>query len=109
MAAAARFWDARQKSGGASVSGLAFAHPLGASIVVELRRARWWRRCVAARLIYSWSALTPVTIPLMGLALHRNVLRRALIAIPIMGLALHRHALCQLSLAWPGFHAELLV
>jgi hypothetical protein len=64
---------------------------------------------VAARLICSRSALTPVTIPLMGLALHGNVLRRASIAIPIMGLALHRHALCKLSLMWPGFHAELLV
>jgi hypothetical protein len=41
--------------------------------------------------------------------LHRNVLRRALIAIPIMGLALHRHALCSLSLVWPDFHVELLV
>jgi hypothetical protein len=48
-----------------------------------------------------------VTIPFAGLALHQNALRRALIAIPIMGLALHRHALCWLSLAWPGFHAEL--
>jgi hypothetical protein len=60
-------------------------------------------------LICSQSALTRVTIPLMGLTLYRNVLRRASIAIPIMGLALHQHALCQLSLAWPGFHAELLV
>jgi hypothetical protein len=64
---------------------------------------------VAEWLIHSRSVLTPVTIPLAGLALHRNVLRRASIAIPIMGLALHRHTLCQLSLAWPGFHAELLV
>jgi hypothetical protein len=26
-----------------------------------------------------------------------------------MGLALHRHALCWLSLAWLGFHTELLM
>jgi hypothetical protein len=64
---------------------------------------------VALRLIYNRSTLTLVTIPLAGLALHRNVLHRASIAIPIVGLALHWHALCKLSLARPGFHAELLV
>jgi hypothetical protein len=61
------------------------------------------------RLICSRSTLMPVTIPFVGLALHRNVLRWASIGIPIMGLALHHHALYRLSLAWPGFHAELLV
>jgi hypothetical protein len=44
---------------------------------------------VALRLIYNRSTLTLVTIPLAGLALHRNVLHRASIAIPIVGLALH--------------------
>jgi hypothetical protein len=45
----------------------------------------------------------------MGLALHRNVLRRASIAVSLMGLALHRHALCKLSLVWLGVQAELSV
>jgi hypothetical protein len=64
---------------------------------------------VAAQLIGSRSALTPVFIPFAGLTLHKNVLRRASITIPIMGLALRRHVLCRLSLAWLGFHAELSV
>jgi hypothetical protein len=51
----------------------------------------------------------PVTIPFAGLALHRNILHRALIAIPVMGLTSHRHALCRFSLVWPGFHTELSV
>jgi hypothetical protein len=88
--------------------GVGVRDSVGSSIVVGLRRARLWRRCAAARLIHSRSALTQVTIPLVRLALHKNVLRRALIVIPIMGLALHRHALCKLSLARPGFHVELL-
>jgi hypothetical protein len=54
-------------------------------------------------------AFAPVAIPLMGLALHRNVLRRASIAVLLTGLALHRHDMCKLSLAWLGVHAELLV
>jgi hypothetical protein len=45
----------------------------------------------------------------MGLALHRNVLRRASIVVSLMGLALHRHALCKLSLVWLGVQAELSV
>jgi hypothetical protein len=89
--------------------GVGVRAPVGASIIVGLQRKHWWRRHTAARLIHSWLALTPVSVPLVELALHRNVLRRASIAIPIMGLALHRHALCRLSLAWPSFHAELLV
>jgi hypothetical protein len=35
---------------------------------------------VAVQLIGSRTALAPVTIPLVGLPLHRNVLRRASIA-----------------------------
>jgi hypothetical protein len=45
---------------------------------------------VAARLIRGRSALTPISIALVGLALHRNILHRA-------------------SIVWPGFHAELLM
>jgi hypothetical protein len=45
----------------------------------------------------------------MGLALHRNVLRRTSIVVPLTGLALHRNAMPKLSLAWLGIHAELLV
>jgi hypothetical protein len=74
-----------------------------------LRHAHDRRRCATARLVCSRSAFTLVAIPLMGLALHRNVLRRASIAVPLTGLALHRHALCKLSLAWLGVHAKLLV
>jgi hypothetical protein len=117
-----RLWKAAQQHGcGSKVLG----HPLeewwcvgvgvgvrayvGTPIVVGLRRARRWRRCAAAWLIYSRSALTPVAIALTWLTLHMNVLHRASIAIPNMGLALHRRTLCKLLFAWPGFHAELLV
>jgi hypothetical protein len=66
-------------------------------------------RAAGLHLVCSRSAFAPVAIPLKGLALHRNVLRRASVVVPLMGLALHRHALCKLSLAWLGVHAELLV
>jgi hypothetical protein len=60
-------------------------------------------------LVCSRSAFEPIAIPLMGLALHRNVLRRTSIVVPLTGLALHRNTLPKLSLAWLGIHAELLV
>jgi hypothetical protein len=82
---------------------------IGASIVVGLRHMRGWRRCAAAWLVYSRMTFALVAIPLMGLTLHRNVLRRESIAILLMGLALDMHALCKLSLTWLGVHAELLV
>jgi hypothetical protein len=106
MAAAARFWDARRKRGGASAS--AFAPPLVRRLLSG-SGAHGRCRCATARLVYSRSALALVAIPLMGLALHRNVLRRASIAVSLMGLALHRHALCKLSLVWLGVQAELSV
>jgi hypothetical protein len=80
-----------------------------ASIVVKLRHTRRWRRCTTTWLTCSRSALTPVSILLAGLALHRNVLRWASIAILIVGLALHQHLLHRLSLAWLGFYAKLSV
>jgi hypothetical protein len=88
--------------------GVGVRAPIGTSIVVGLRRMRQCRR-TTARLVCSQTAFAPVAIPLMGLTLHRNVLRRASIVIPLTGLALHRHALCKLSLAWLGVHAELLL
>jgi hypothetical protein len=45
---------------------------------------------VAARLIRGRSTLTPTIIPLVGFALHRNIL-------------------CWALIAWPDFYAELLV
>jgi hypothetical protein len=105
MATAARFWDARQKSGGASTS--AFAHFIGASIFVGLRRARGRRRCTSTWLVCSRLALTPVAVLFARFALHKNVMYWASITIPLVGLALHQHALCRLSLTWLGFHAEL--
>jgi hypothetical protein len=45
---------------------------------------------MAVRLVCSWVALAPVVIPLVGLPLHRNILRR-------------------LSIARLGAHAKLLV
>jgi hypothetical protein len=47
------------------------------------------RRCTAARLISSRTALAPVVVPLEGLLLHRNILRK-------------------LSVAVLGLHAQLL-
>jgi hypothetical protein len=66
-----------------------------ALIVVGLRRAHRWCRCTAVRLVYSRTALAPVSVPVAGLALHGNVLHRASIAVPLLGLPLHRHALRQ--------------
>jgi hypothetical protein len=60
-------------------------------------------------LVCSLSVLMPVAIPLAGLPLHRNVLRRASIAVPFLGLPLHRHALRRLSIAGLGINAEFLV
>jgi hypothetical protein len=62
---------------------------VGTSVVVGLWPACRWRRCAAVRLVCSWAALASVSIPLAGLPLHRNVLRR-------------------LSIARLGIHAELL-
>jgi hypothetical protein len=104
MAAVAKFWDARQKSGGASAS--AFAPPL-ARRLLSGSDARGQRRCTTTRLVRSRPAFTPVVVLLARLALYRNVLHRASLTIPITGLALHRHALCWLLLAGLGFHAEL--
>jgi hypothetical protein len=89
--------------------GVSVCTSISASIVVGLQRARRRHRCATARLVYSRSAFAPVAIPLMGLALLRNVLCRASIVVPLTGLGLHRHALCKLSLAWLGVHVELLV
>jgi hypothetical protein len=61
------------------------------------------------RLIGSRTALAPVAVPLVGLPLHRNVLRRASIAIPLSGLPLRRNALRRLSIMGFGIHAKLLV
>jgi hypothetical protein len=115
-----RLWAAAQQHGR---GGKVLGHPpeewrcvsvgvrasIGASIVVVLQRAQGRRRCAAARLVCSQTAFVPIAIPLMGLTLHRNVLRRVSIVVPLTGLALHRHSLCKLSLAWLGVHAELLV
>jgi hypothetical protein len=104
MAAAVRFSDARRKSGSVSVS--AFAPPL-ARRLLSSSGTRAGGEC--ARPVCSRTVFAPVAILVMGLALHRNILRWASIAVPLTGLALHRHALCKLSLAWLGVHAELLV
>jgi hypothetical protein len=61
------------------------------------------------RLVGSRTALSPVAILVMGLALHGNVLRGASIAVPLLGLSLHRHALRMLSIARFGIHTELLL
>jgi hypothetical protein len=61
------------------------------------------------RLVCSRSALTPVTVLLAGLTLHRNVLYRASIVIPLVGLSLHQHSPRWLSLTWIGFHVKLSV
>jgi hypothetical protein len=61
------------------------------------------------RLIGSRTALTPVVVPLAGLSLHRNVLRRVSIAVPLSGLPLHRHALRRPSIVRIDIHAKLLV
>jgi hypothetical protein len=90
MAAAARFWDARWKSGGASAS--AFAPPL-ARRLLSGSGARVGGVGARPR---GWSAA--------GRCSHRES-----IAFLLTGLALDRHALCKLSLAWLGVHAELLV
>jgi hypothetical protein len=82
---------------------------IGASIVVGLRRAHRWRRCTTVRLVCSRTMLTPISIPVAGLALHGNVLRQTSIAVPLLGLPLHRYALCRLSIAGLGIHAEFLV
>jgi hypothetical protein len=60
-------------------------------------------------LISSRTALAPVTVPLAGFPLHRNVPRRASVIIPLSGLPLHRNALRRLLIAGLGIHAELLV
>jgi hypothetical protein len=61
------------------------------------------------RLIGSRTALAPVTVPLAGLPLHRNVLRRASITVPLSGLPLHRYTLRRLSIPGLGIHTKLLV
>jgi hypothetical protein len=104
MAAVAKFWDARRKSGGASAS--AFSPPL-ARRLLSGSGARGRRRCTTTRLVHSRPAFMPVFVLLARLVIYRNVLHRASLAIPITNLALHRHALCRLLLARLGFHAEL--
>jgi hypothetical protein len=54
-------------------------------------------------------ALAPVSIPIAGLTLHKNILRWALIVVPLLVLPLHRHALPRLSFAGLGIHVEFLV
>jgi hypothetical protein len=60
-------------------------------------------------MIGSSTALVPVAVPLAGLPLHRNVLRRASVTVSLSGLPLHRNALCRLLIAGLGIHVELLV
>jgi hypothetical protein len=60
-------------------------------------------------MIGSRTALVPVAVPLTGLPLHRNVLRRASVTVSLSGLPLHRNTLCRLLIARLGIHVELLV
>jgi hypothetical protein len=61
------------------------------------------------RLVCNRTALAPITIPLVGFPLHRNVLCWASIVIPLSGMALHGYALRKLSIARLDIHVELLV
>jgi hypothetical protein len=61
------------------------------------------------RLVCSRTTLEPVSIPVAGLTLHGNVLRRASIVVSLLGLPLHMYALRWLSIAGLGIHTEFLV
>jgi hypothetical protein len=53
---------------------------MGVSVVVACSspgRGRW---CAGSRLFGSWAALPPLAIPLTGLLLHRDILRRLSVA-----------------------------
>jgi hypothetical protein len=71
---------------GVSINVRAFVCAL---VVIARRSMCRRRRCTAARLISSRTALAPVVVPLEGLLLHRNILRK-------------------LSIAVLGLHAQLL-
>jgi hypothetical protein len=58
---------------------------IGALVVVSCRPTSWWRWSAAMRLLGSRITLTQVTIPLMGLLLHGDVLCRSSVA----GLDIH--------------------
>jgi hypothetical protein len=59
-------------------------------------------------MIGSQTALAPVVVPLAGLLLHRNVLRRPPVTVPLAGLLLHKNALRRPSIAWLGIHTQFL-
>jgi hypothetical protein len=61
------------------------------------------------RLIGSRTALAPVVVPLAGLLLHRNGLRKPSVTVPPAGLLLHRNVLRRSSVAGLGIHAKFLV
>jgi hypothetical protein len=61
------------------------------------------------RLVGSQTVLAPVAVPLVGLPLHRNVLRKASVTVPLVGLPLHRNVLRRASVAVLGIRAKLLV
>jgi hypothetical protein len=93
MAAAARFWDARRKSGEALASALVsmFAPSLVRQLLSRAgSRAGGIYWCAVRRLVDSRTALASVVVPLAGLLLHRNVL-------------------CRSSIAGLGIHTQLLV
>jgi hypothetical protein len=62
---------------------------VGALIVVACQPACRWRWCTAVRLLFSWTMLTPVAIPLTGPLLHGDVLCRSSVA----GLSIHAQLL----------------